>query len=171
MGDLALKGWRADPQLHDRHHNAERALRRAPQPDARGFEAGDMADLGRQKDSQIEVAYVIPIYVAPAADTQPQASIGRDWRLPDVFQKMRACGSESAESLIDDTANEREQRDILRASQSFFRQQKRFRADKVAMFRDKRLNSQILKGGVVCCVCEKKIERLEKAGIFVENRT
>jgi hypothetical protein len=36
VGDLALEGWRADPQLHDRDDDAERALHRAAQPHACG---------------------------------------------------------------------------------------------------------------------------------------
>jgi len=38
VGNLALKGWRTHPQLHDRDHDAERIVRRAPQPHARGSE-------------------------------------------------------------------------------------------------------------------------------------
>ena len=39
---------RADPQLHDRHDDAERALRQASQPDARGAEARSVAGLARR---------------------------------------------------------------------------------------------------------------------------
>ena len=39
---------RADPQLHDRHHDAERIVRRAAQPDARGAEARSVAGLARR---------------------------------------------------------------------------------------------------------------------------
>jgi putative SOS response-associated peptidase YedK len=34
VGDLALAGGREDPQLYDRDHDTERALRRASQPHA-----------------------------------------------------------------------------------------------------------------------------------------
>ena len=34
VGDLALAGWRDNPQLRHHHHDAERAMRRDPQPDA-----------------------------------------------------------------------------------------------------------------------------------------
>jgi hypothetical protein len=35
-------GGRKNLQLHDRHHQAERIVRRTPQPDARGAETGRM---------------------------------------------------------------------------------------------------------------------------------
>ncbi len=48
VGDLALAGGRTDPQLHDRHHDAERIVRQASQPDARGAEARGVAGLARR---------------------------------------------------------------------------------------------------------------------------
>jgi hypothetical protein len=39
VGDLALAGRRTDPQLRDRHHGAERIVRRASRPHARGAPA------------------------------------------------------------------------------------------------------------------------------------
>jgi SOS response associated peptidase (SRAP) len=47
-GDLALARGRTDPQLHDRHYDAERIVRQAPQPDARGIEARGVADVARR---------------------------------------------------------------------------------------------------------------------------
>ena len=48
MGDLALARRRTDPQLHDRDHDAERIVRQASQPDARGAEARGVADVARR---------------------------------------------------------------------------------------------------------------------------
>jgi hypothetical protein len=69
---------------------------------------------------------------------------------------MWARGSESAKSLIDHGADQRKHRNILGTSESLLRQQKRLRADKVAMFRNKRLNPQSLKGQALCGVWEKE---------------
>src|SRR5208282_6758412 len=104
-----------------------------------------MTDIGRQKDSPIEIAYVIPIHLTPAADAQAHTSVRGNWRFPHIFQKMRARGSVSAKSLIDNFADQRDQRNILGTSESFLRQQKRLRADKVAVHPNKRLNPQTLK--------------------------
>jgi SOS response associated peptidase (SRAP)/CoA-transferase family III len=48
LGELALAGRRENPQLHDRHHYAERTLRRASQPHARGAEARGVVGLARR---------------------------------------------------------------------------------------------------------------------------
>ena len=47
MGNLALAGWRAGQELHDRHHGAKRIVRRAPQPHAGGFKPAGLARLAR----------------------------------------------------------------------------------------------------------------------------
>ena len=43
VGDMALARRRARAQLHDRHHRAERIVRGASQPHARGAEARGLA--------------------------------------------------------------------------------------------------------------------------------
>ena len=48
VGELALAGRRADPQLRDRHDGAERIVRRASQPHARGPEARGVAGMARR---------------------------------------------------------------------------------------------------------------------------
>ncbi len=48
MGHLALARRRTHTQLHHHHHPAERIMRRAPQPDARGAEAGRLAAVARR---------------------------------------------------------------------------------------------------------------------------
>jgi hypothetical protein len=54
-------------------------------------------------------------------------------------------------------------------SESFPRQQKRFRADKVAMRPNGRLNPQTLKRQVLCCVWENEFEGCEESGISGAN--
>ena len=100
-----------------------------------------MADLRRQKDAPIQIAYVIPIHMPPAVDAQAQASIRGDRRLPHVFQKMRARRRVRAKSLIDNSAHEGNERNVLGTSESFLRQQKRFLADKVAMRPQRKVES------------------------------
>jgi len=48
VGDLALAGGRTRAQLHHRHHDTERTLRRAAQPHARGAEARGVAGVARR---------------------------------------------------------------------------------------------------------------------------
>ena len=45
VGNLALAGGRAGAQFYHRYDHAERAVRGAPQPDAGGAEARELADL------------------------------------------------------------------------------------------------------------------------------
>ena len=47
VGDLALAGWRDSPQLRHHHHDAERAMRRDPQPDAGDPGPGELARMAR----------------------------------------------------------------------------------------------------------------------------
>jgi hypothetical protein len=82
---------------------------------------------------------------------------------------MRARTGVSAESLIHGVADQRKQRKILGTSESLLRQQKRLRADKVAMCRDKRLNSQTLKGQALCWVREKEFQHSGNSGVSGEN--
>ena len=129
-----------------------------------------MADLRRQKDSPIQIAYVIPIHLPPAADAQAHASVRGNWRFPHIFQKMGARIRVSTKSLIDNMADQWYQRNVLGPSESFLRQQKRLRANKVAMCRNERLNPQTLKGQAFCCVWEKEFQCFEKHGIAGEKR-
>src|SRR5215469_17482107 len=115
-----------------------------------------MADLRRQKDSPIQIAYVIPIHIPPAADAQTQASVGRNWRFPHKFQKMRAPTSVSAKGLIYNMADQRNHLNVLGPSKSFLGQQKAFNANKIAMCSNERLNAQALKGQAFCCVWENE---------------
>jgi len=130
-----------------------------------------MADLGRQKDSPIEIAHVVPIYLSPAADAQAQASVRGDGSFPHIVQKMWARMSVSTKSLIHSIADQSSQRNVLGASESFLWQQKRFRAEKVAVCRNERLNPQTLKGQALCRVWEKEIQCSQNRGISGENRS
>ena len=133
------------------------------------LEAGNMADLRRQKDSPIEIAHVVPIDLPPAADAQAQASVRGDGSFPHIVQKMWARISVSTKSLIHSITDQSSQRNLLGAPESFLWQQKRFRAEKVAVCRNERLNPQTLKGQALCCVGEKEFQCPEKNGISGES--
>src|ERR1700739_3522339 len=93
-----------------------------------------MADLGRQKDPPIQIAYVVPIHVPPAANAQAHASVWGNWRFSHIFQKMWAPTSVRTKSLIYDIADQRNQLNVLRPSESFLRQQKGLHATEVLMY-------------------------------------
>src|SRR5215472_7189272 len=115
-----------------------------------------MADLRRQKDSPIQIAYVIPIHIPPAADAQTHASVRRNWRFPQIFQKMRTPTSVCAKRLIYNMADQRNHLNVLGPSKSFLTQQKGFNANKIAMCSNERLNAKALKGQALCCVRENE---------------
>src|SRR5579859_7337692 len=115
-----------------------------------------MADLRRQKDPPIQIAYVVPIHVPPAADAQAHASVRGKWRFSHIFQKMWAPTSVRAKSRIYNMADQRNQLNVLRPSESFLRQQKRFHVNKIAMCGDGGLKAQILKGQPRCFVWENQ---------------
>src|ERR1700745_111288 len=121
-----------------------------------------MADLRRQKDPPIQIAYVVPIHVPPAADAQAHASVRGNWRFSHIIQKMWAPTSVRMKSLIYNMADQRNQLNVLGPSESFLRQQKRFHANKVAMCGDERLKAQTLKGQALCCVWENQFWCFEK---------
>src|SRR5215469_3559289 len=123
-----------------------------------------MADLGRQKDSPIKIANVIPIHVPPAADAQTHASVWGNWRFLHIFQKMRSRTSVSTKRLIYNMTNQGNQGHVLASPESFLGQQERFRAKKVAMYRNDRLSPQILKGQALCCIWENQFQCFEKNG-------
>jgi hypothetical protein len=135
------------------------------------LEAGMMANLRRQEDSPIQIAYVIPIQLTPAADAQAHASIGGNWRFPHMFQKMWSSTSVSAKSLVYDMADQSNQRNVLGAPASFLRQQKRLLANKVAMRRNEWLNPQTLNGQVLGRVWENQFQSFENKGILRESST
>ena len=78
-----------------------------------------MADLRRQKDPPIQIAYVVPIHVPPAADAQAHASVWGNWRFSHIFQKIWAPASVRTKSLIYNMADQRNQLNVLRPSESF----------------------------------------------------
>src|ERR1700761_4205260 len=128
-----------------------------------------MANLRRQKDTPIQIADVVPIHLPPAAHAQAHASVWGNWRFSHIFQKMWAPTSVRTKSLIYNMADQRNQRNVLRPSESFLRQQKRFHANKVAMYGDERLKAQTLKGQALCCVWQNPFQRFEKNGISGES--
>jgi SOS response associated peptidase (SRAP) len=56
MGKLALPGRRVGAQLRDYHHHAERIVRRASQPHARGAQTRYMVDLARRTGGRVAAA-------------------------------------------------------------------------------------------------------------------
>ncbi len=86
-----------------------------------------------------------------------------------MFEEMWAPTRVSTKSLIYNMANQRNQLNVLRPSESFLRQQKRFHVNKVAMYGDERLKAQTLKGQALCFVWENQFQSFEKNGISGES--